>query len=148
MSHLKEVLDFLSKEIIAVEDVTKLVTNIREAMDTTCLVCTPPRMPIKDFLNLSWVPDPMPMTTNPDKFQHFEDLYRKETQEVYRPTYVENLDEPNRALLVVEKVRTTIRCVSCYKPRVVYADKKLWTSELVPITNHIEVILFYVTQSV
>ena len=81
----------------------------------------------------------MPREDDKDKFQHFNDLYRKETIEVFRPSYVENRDEPNKALLVREKAKQATHCVACFKPRIVYAAKKEWKTNQDLITRHLEV---------
>ena len=49
------------------------------------------------------MPNPTPSEEHPDKYQHFADLYGKDTKEVFRPSYVENLDAGNKKLLVKEK---------------------------------------------
>ena len=80
----------------------------------------------------------MPREDDKDKFQHFDDLYGKETMEVFRPSYVENLYETNKALLIREKAQDSTECVACLKPRVVFANKKEWKTHLNQITSHLE----------
>ena len=48
-----------------------------------CDYCNPPRLPSLAFIDLFWVPDPIPMVDNP-----FADLYRQDTKEFFRPTFV------------------------------------------------------------
>ena len=51
-----------------------------------------------------------------------------------------NLDEINKPLLVKEKARSLVPCVSCLKPRVIYADAKTFKQEQRNISTHIEVL--------
>ena len=94
-----------------------------------CSWCTPPRLPLLEFLNLCWVPDPMPKADEPEKFQHFENLYGTDTYKLFRPSYMDNLDEDSKALFVKERAQAQMQCVSCSKPRVVYAEKKVWNAK-------------------
>ena len=81
----------------------------------------------------------MPREDNKDKFQHFADLYGKETEETFRPSFEINLDEPNKALLTSQNTQQVIQCIACTKPRLVYAQRKSWKSHQNLIERHLEV---------
>ena len=128
--------------------ISKLRTTIVESSEVQCKICKAPRLSLLQFKDLSWVPDPTPDEKNPGKFQKFGDLYGKDTAETFRPSYVENLDEGNKKLLVKEKVQGKIFCTNCSRPRVVYGDKKTFKNHNNIITSQIETLLFICGMSV
>ena len=130
----------LKKDDITDENLNALAGKLQEA--EPCDTCRPPRLPLVEFMKLHWVPHPTPRDDDNSKFLHFEDLYGKEREEIFRPTYVENLDEDNKSLLVKEKAREVISCKDCLRPRVIYGDKKLWKIEEHMISRHTETIFY------
>ena len=88
---------------------------------------------------MHWIPDPTPMQEDQTKFQKFEQLYGQQTEEVFRPTHKDDLDEQTKPLLVKEKVQGSIKCSRCEKPRLVFADKKIWRKDKISIELQIEV---------
>ena len=133
--NLKDIL--LAVPSLSEEDNNQLRSKLEAS---TCKFCTAPRLPLSVFLSLKWLPDPMQKTDDPAKFQNFSALYQSETEtnEIHRPSFVEDLDEENKALLCKEKVRAKIICISCFKPRVVYGDKKQWKKDEVEVISQIE----------
>ena len=107
-----------------------------------CDTCCPPRLPVVEFMKLHWVPDPTPRGDDNSKFLHFEDLYGKETEEIFRPTMSNISRRINKSLLAREKARGVISCKDCLKPRVIYGDKKLWKIEENVISRHTETIFY------
>ena len=100
--------------------------------------CTSPRLPLSTFMNLHFIPDPTPKDGDNSKFQQFDEIYGTHTDEIYHPSYVNNVDEPIKGLLVKEKVRSLINCVNCLKPCVVYSDAKRYKADCHVILPHIE----------
>ena len=116
----------------------ELVDGIQVSIDV-CKTCKPPQLPLGIFLGLHWLPDPMPKEGNDEKFKSFDEVYRTETKEEYRPSYVENLDEPLKHLFTKERALELIKCTTCLKPRVIYGEKKVWKAHVGPIMRMKEV---------
>ena len=87
----------------------------------------------------------MPKADDKAKFQQFAELYgsSSKTNKIHRPSYVENLDESQKTLLVKEKVRAKIICICYSKPRVIYGDKKNWKEEEKEVLAHMEIIHYF-----
>ena len=68
---------------------------------------------------------PTPRGDDNSKFLHFEDVYGKETEEIFRPTYVENLDKDNKSLLVKKKSKG-----SYFVQRLLEIAGNLWRQEV------------------
>ena len=98
-----------------------------------------PTNPLDVFLGLNWLPDPTPRVGNDQKFMSFEEVYGTDTKEEYRPSYVENLDEPLKHLFTKERALDLVKCVTCLKPRVIYGEKKVWKEHVGPILRMKEV---------
>ncbi|EXX63157.1 hypothetical protein RirG_154940 [Rhizophagus irregularis DAOM 197198w] len=106
--------------------------RIKKCNNTTCLYCKPIRLPSSEFRNLSFLPDPIPSQNNTDHYATFQDIYRTETTEKYRPTYIQsqvNAEPIPKSILVVRKIRSYINCEDCGKRRCVYSDKSLTCKE-------------------
>ena len=128
VSDLGKVIAVMSNDVIEDAAIAKLA-DVTKEHPPPCSWYTPPRLPLLEFLNLCCIPDPMPKADEPKTFQHFEDLYVTDTYELFRPSYVNNLDEDSKALLMKERAHAQMQCLSCSKPRVVYAEKKVWNAE-------------------
>ena len=86
-----------------------------------------------DFSTLDFLPFPM-LDSSKEHFKDFLSSYGTVTSENDRPS--SNLkmatteeDAKNKSLLAVIKVRNTIKCVDCQKPRCIYAGKALSPSQ-------------------
>ena len=110
-----------------------------QVIGDVCNICQPPQLPLDIFLGLDWLPDPMPRDENDEKFKSFEEVYRTETKEEYRPSHVENLDEPLKHLFTKDRAIELIECATCLKPRVIYGEKKVWKANVGPIMRMKEV---------
>lgn len=71
--------------------------------------------------------------------QHFKELYGQETEEVFRPSFILDLDEPVKDILKKESIQDILVCTACSKPRVVYAEKKVFKKEERIVLIEIEV---------
>lgn len=121
------------------------VSNLRKETDKAipCSSCQPPRLSLKIFSSLSWVPDPQQKEDDSSKYKAFNELYGQNTAERQRPKRKEDTDATIKHLFTKEKVRRVIRCTDCKKPRVIFSDKKPWTKHERSLTTQIEVSLLF-----
>ena len=56
---------------------------------------------------------PPPRADDDSKFKSFDEVCGTNTEEVYRPSYIENLDEPLKQLFTKERVIDVIKCLTC-----------------------------------
>ena len=83
------------KDMTVVEKTCVEVTEMKP-----CEICLPPRLPLKIFAALRWVPDPQ--YTDPllkAKYKTFDELYGLATEEVARPGIKEDKDKEHKQLL-------------------------------------------------
>lgn len=106
--------------------------QIRKCGEIPCQagVCKKPR---SDLQNLYWLPDPQPDPTNPGHFLPFAKLKGDDTQELHCPSLQRKADEQGSkipaGMVVGQKLRSTVRCGECSKPRGIYSNKVLTTTE-------------------
>ena len=65
---------------------------------------------------------------NTDHYMSFQHVYRTETTEEYRPTYMQsqaNAEPIPKSTLIERKIRDYIDCEDCRKRRCVYNDKSM-----------------------
>ena len=72
-----------------------------------------------------------------DHYKPFSELFGKETNEGDRPSLKFSIsateaDKAHKALLVSQKVRESIKCENCKRPRCIYASTKLIQREKYP----------------
>ena len=93
-----------------------------------CDICKPHRVPdeILEDGTLPWLPDPVCSSEEDTEFLPFNEAIQKDTTESFRPSLrAATLDEDRAAdaeqkdILVSAKVRTTVACIACDKPRCV-----------------------------
>ncbi|CAB4385605.1 unnamed protein product [Rhizophagus irregularis] len=130
----EESINELFESIFVIDSTLKIeeTTQIKKCNNTTCLYCKPIRLPSSEFRNLSFLSDPIPSQDNTDHYATFQDVYRTETTEKYRPTYIQsqaNAEPIPKSILVVGKIRSYINCEDCEKRRCVYSDKSLTCKE-------------------
>ena len=98
---------------------------------------------------MPWLPDP---TINPaskdsrDKSQEylpFDEVADRDTSEECRPSLNQNVlsedsaaDAKNRDLLVAAKVRCTVTCTGCDKPRCVYSQHAITAHDIAQIQRY------------
>ena len=80
------------------------------------------------FDSMGYLPDPI-LDISKGHNQDFKDIFKKETTERDRPNLrfgleVTETEKSNKSLLVAAKVRATIICSLCSKPRCVYCNSK------------------------
>ena len=95
------------------------------------------------FSSLTFLPLPLLDKSNKEHYQKFRDLYGQLSTEVDRPSLVptpseesKERDKGRKAILVCGKVRCTVTCGECHKPRCVYSMSKLIAQE----TSHVAVV--------
>ena len=101
-------------------------------------ICRPPCLPLEDFRQLTWLPDPMPDAERPDHYQTYSQLKGKATSEEHRPSLqtkathdaavLEQQGCPN-SFLTAQRVLGTVECKECLKPRCFYACTALSDGE-------------------
>ncbi|GBC14058.2 hypothetical protein GLOIN_2v1767477 [Rhizophagus irregularis DAOM 181602=DAOM 197198] len=106
--------------------------QVKKCNNITCSYCKPIRLPLHEFNNLNFLPDPIPSRDNTDHYMPFERVYGTETTEEYRPTYMQiqaNAEPISKSILIGGKIRFYINCEDCRKRRCVYSDKSLNNEE-------------------
>ena len=97
----------------------------------TCSTCQPFTLPEEEAKVLHHLPDPMLQHSNADHFQAFSSVYGKPTTEKDRPSLKAGAAADRTAAdkppftLKAERVRKTIECTECDRPRCVYSEQKL-----------------------
>ena len=89
-----------------------------------CKTCRPPRLPLLEFRQLTWLPDPQFMDAAKEHYKAFDDIFGQDTVEVDRPVAKTQENKSGKAYFTKEKVRYAVECVSCGKWRCVYAPTK------------------------
>lgn len=127
-----------------------------------CTMCSPYRID-PEFLvdgKLPWLPDPTVDCAPTDSASKGKEVYlpfgevaNKDTIEEWRPSLQQNalsedsaFDSKNKAVLVAAKVRTTVTCTGCDKPRCVYSQSAITLHQIGQIHDIAEDI-FYVCGS-
>ncbi|POG77649.1 hypothetical protein GLOIN_2v1767477 [Rhizophagus irregularis DAOM 181602=DAOM 197198] len=106
--------------------------QVKKCNNITCSYCKPIRLPLHEFNNLNFLPDPIPSRDNTDHYMPFERVYGTETTEEYRQTYMQkqaNAEPISKSILIGGKIRFYINCEDCRKRRCVYSDKSLNNEE-------------------
>lgn len=96
--------------------------QIKKFSDPLC--CPPLRCPQAVFDSLHWLPDPM-LDEDKAHYRVFQDVYGKTTSETDRPSFQQSKqrDEHPSTYYTASKVRATVQCVACDKPRCIYTEK-------------------------
>ena len=96
----------------------------------------PMRLPEDVYRDLNFIPDPVKRADG--TFKTFEETYGTSTNDKDRPSFsrvatISEVDRTNAKLLVSGKVRDTILCSLCRKPRCIYSAYKLTTQQILHI---------------
>lgn len=119
------------------------VFQVKKCTLSTCSYCTenPPRLPVDDFLKVSFFPLPL-LDESKEHYKQFDSVYRQLPSEVDRPsraaepsTEAKQQDSENKALLVAGKVRGCIECSECGKCRCVYSPSVLHYGEEIELAR-------------
>lgn len=119
---------------------TKYLFHIKKCTDMSCYYCQqhPIRMQASEFASLSFIPLPT-LLPNKEKYAGFDALFGTPPDEKDCPSSQKSVgaqnDEENKSILVSTKVRATIVCGECTKPRAVYAKSKLTVDEQGQLTD-------------
>lgn len=89
-----------------------------------CKTCCPPRLPLLEFRQLTWLPDPQFTDAAKEHYKAFDDIFGQDTVEVDRPGAKTQENKSGKAYFTKEKVGDAVECVSCGKWRWVYAPTK------------------------
>ena len=130
--HSKVLLQRAIEQAPSVEGLLKLkdadgvnVDFIREVIRMpVCKTCRPPRLPLLEFRQLTWLPDPQFTDAAKEHYKAFDDIFGQDTVEVDRPGAKTQENKSGKAYFTKEKVRDAVECVSCGKWRCVYAPTK------------------------
>ena len=117
-----------------------------------CSVWTPYRLP-EEVLNddgvLPWLPDPIWSSQEDTEYLPFNEEIEQETTESFRPPLREAMldedrtsDAQHKDILISAKVRTTVSCIACDKPRCVYSKYALTPSAIAWVKTVAEEILY------
>ncbi|CAC5421870.1 unnamed protein product [Mytilus coruscus] len=112
---------------------------IKKCGKADCNICRPVRGPWgqEAFNEVHFLPDPVPMPTDPDHYQKFSELYGKNTSEEHRPSLqqkkasIGSVAKDKGIRISGETVRAVLRCEDCNKPRCVHANRKLNKDQLI-----------------
>ena len=105
--------------------------QVRKCLSEHCFICSllqPIWLKKDTFDSMGFLPDPMPDIPK-EHYQAFKYIFKKETMErdwlsLRFSLEVTETEKSNKNLLVVAKVRATIICSLCSKPRCVYCNSK------------------------
>ena len=93
------------------------------------------------FADLTFLPLPL-LDSSKEHYQTFSDLYRQSPSDKDRPSRTptpseeaKQTDKGRKSLLVCGKVRGTIVCGECCKPRCIYAQSKLSGEQTKEVTR-------------
>ena len=121
--------------------------QIKKCGKDTCSYCTthPVQLHQSEFDKLKFIPLPLINATK-DHYKKFDELYGQPPSEVDRPSLssgsvpseAKAVDRENKKLLVAAKVRSTIICLECNKPRCIYSAGTLTIEEKVVLRQVIE----------
>ena len=113
--------------------VSAYMFQVKKCSEPSCTYCIkhPIQLEPDRFSQLNFVPLPL-LDSSGDHYQSFSDLYGKPLSNKDRPSRVATptdeqvaLDRERKSLLVAGKVRMTISCDECKKPRCIYAQSVL-----------------------
>lgn len=119
LAKLESYTNFVSEHCKA----TTYTYQIRKCMNVSCNYCSlhPIRLPAEVFGDISFIPAPL-LDFTKEHYMKFCEAYGKTVTEKDRPSLkfsLELVEEDNlhRDVLTAQKVRATIKCSSCAKPR-------------------------------
>ena len=130
--HSKVLLQLAIEQAPSIEGLLKLkdadgvnVDFIREVIRMpVCKTCRPPRLPLLEFRQLTWLPDPQFTDAAKEHYKAFDDIFGQDTVEVDRPGAKTQENKSGKAYFTKEKVGDAVECESCGKWRCVYAPTK------------------------
>ena len=100
-------------------------------------LCKPPRLPPDVFNSLAWLPDPVVQEASPDHYQPYSAVKGKQTTDQNRPSLQAKgalLQEAEQgcssAMFTAQRVRSTVQCTKCLKPRCIYSQAALAAQEM------------------
>ena len=120
--------------------------QIRKCSDPLC--CSPLRCPQTVFDSLHWLPDLM-LDKDKAHYKVFQDVFGKTTSEADRPSIAQSKqrEEHPSSNYTAAKVRSTVKCLACDKPRCVYSEKMSTYKENKSIVTLAAEVNFYVCGS-
>jgi hypothetical protein len=104
----------------------------------TCMACDlgvikPGRLSDEELKNLHFIPCPMLNPCDKEHFLPFDQLFGTDTSEKDSPPTGSKVRADVPCGKQTQKVRATITCHSCSKPRVLYSEKSLTRAQLVAL---------------
>ena len=112
--------------------------QLRKCTLDTCAYCTshPVRMPLEQFSSLCYLPLPI-LDSSGQHFKHFKEVYGQLPSEQDKPSLgstknsdSDEFDKANRKILSsAGRVRASLTCGECFKPRCVFAEAPLSQKE-------------------
>ena len=117
------------------------VFQIRKCLDPSCYYCQqhPIRVDPEKIMELSFLPLPL-LDVTKEHYSSFTDLCGSQPSEKDRPSLQQSgdpdaidADAKHKHLFYSSKVRGTLHCQECFKPRCVYSARKLGRDERVLI---------------
>ena len=119
---------------------TTYTFQIKKCLEESCYLCSlfqPPRLEPEVFKSLSFIPNPM-LDHTQEHYKSFQELSGTETSEKDRPSLllkpvISEADQNNKSLLTSPKVRGTLTCSTCHKPRCFYSNSSLTYREKIAV---------------
>ena len=112
--------------------------QVRKCGEEVCPlgVCTAPRLPTDVFKALAWLPDPVIDQARPDHYLPYSDVKGSDTDDTTHPSLQEKasrnrLEEQgcDSSMFTAQRVRLTVNCSECGKPRCLYSRTALSTGD-------------------
>ena len=107
--------------------------QIKKCADASCSYCS--SHPAKSSRNLAWLPSPEPAADQNSYLQFAEVYDGRAPTDIHRPSLKSSpsnhpADAQYSAIMNSNKVRCSIPCSECHKPRCVYSSSKLTKDQL------------------
>ena len=108
-------------------------------------LCRTPRLPTDMFSELSWLPDPVVDTSNPDHYMSYDQVKGQSTDDSNRPSLQEKASRfapqdqgCDNTMFTAQRVRGTVVCSECSKPRCFYSRVAISLPQLQQLTQELE----------
>ncbi|CAG8729726.1 17951_t:CDS:2, partial [Cetraspora pellucida] len=103
-----------------------------------CRICQPVRMPLNEFENLSFLPDPE-LSTDKEHYKEFDDVYGQLTSERYQLIEQKVANEESQSGIYINtKIQLLVCCDFCGKYRCIYSDTCLNENESEATVQYLE----------
>lgn len=122
--------------------------SIKKCGKHDCAICLPPVLSPDVFSTLAFLPDPVPDPDNDQHYKKFDDLYGTFTNESHRPSLKDDGGKKPHEIpfspsgQTAANVGEVIFCSECFRPRVMYSQRKLRHTDVTVLLRSLENVLY------